>query len=199
MRGSGALGFLLGAGLGSAVTYIITKKKLTDKFNEDLERIRKNYKKKESKILGEKSKETAENLIEKVSSNNLHEQPESLEDFVKGRNYTNYYKVNKHKKAEKPLSSMKLYDNEADFSNSELPVISYVYDGYLLMDLDGHEIDCNEIEKSIGGIDKAFRNRDVIYVRNEILGVDYEISFKEDGTRYPEIEEIGGDSDESEG
>lgn len=184
----GAMVFILGAGVGSGVTYVILKDKFDRKLNEELSELREHYKNKEKKA---KDVETTEGII------NVEGYISKEEVLERVRAISENALSDSRPKEDYPDEPFEI--TEEDFSERELSFEKVEADYY--MD-DSALVDDTEeminIEDCVGYKNiQRFRednNKDIMYIRNPNLGTDYLVT-KLSGS-YSEIIGVGGDDDD---
>lgn len=178
--------FLCGVGLGAGSTYFILKKRYDEQMNEESENLKAYYEDKYRVDDGEEPEEIDISDVEKpVDPNNRIEQEEKEEpdydEIVNKLNYNQYStKVpspidGEIQPAKKPyIIDMDDYNTDRSYIKK---LISFFEEDEVCMDNDTKEI-IENVAKDIG-IDNIelinTEGNEEIYVRNERLGIDYNI------------------------
>lgn len=179
-----ALMFLSGVGLGAVSTYFILKDKFNQQMNEEAENLKAYYEDKYSN----KEKTPTEEVEFKVTDAHMETidvkpgDPEpDYNEIVNKLNYNQFStKVPSPIDGEVPLAK-KPYVIDADDYNTDISyikkIISYFEEDEVCMDNDTKEI-LDNVAKEIGIDNLELINtegNEEIYVRNEKLGIDYNI------------------------
>lgn len=160
-----ALYFLLGVGVGAAGAYFYLKDKFEQYAQEEIDSVKEAYYMKNEK-LPEEPKEEADSVAERIKRNN---------------GYVDYStKVERPADpAHKPFSEEPEIISEEDFGELdeyEKVTLTYYSDGILADDLSDEIVDDAESKVGTDYISKIVDDgEDVVFVRNDIEKVDYEI------------------------
>lgn len=175
MNFKNVLFLLSGVGLGAVSTYFFMKDKCEQMIAEETEAVKSYYEDKYIKNIEEKETTNTES-DELEKKENIHTETEpDYDDIIEKLNYNQFStKTNETQKEKKPyIISMDDYNTD---TNYEKVIISYFEDDGVLMFNDTKEI-LDNVGKDIGNdnIERLNEDGNEIYVRNEVLGVDYNI------------------------
>ena len=201
MTNEGIIGFIVGAGIGSIVTYFVVKNKAQQQANDSVEALRQHY-------LDKLKKEAVERPVEaprKPSESSEDDEPTTekgvYEDTLREAGYR-YSDLSKpaSDKDDRPGSgpknkensmiheiSVDEFDDDSDKEYDKITITWYACQ-HILADDDEHRMSTEHV----GGDDmlKDFDQTNTKYVRNEALKVDYEIVIDDVNTWMdPEAEE----------
>lgn len=166
------LAFILGAAIGSGITYYIVKEKYESIIDEEVQSVKDSFKKKE-----EVSEEKEESMEESKPTPNYilasDEELSNFDDLVEASEYTEQ----KEKEFEDRVNSRPyiIPPEEAGESGYDIMTLLY-YKDHVLTDEDNNIIE--DIDDVIG-FDSLTRfgefEDDTVYVRNDKYRVDYEV------------------------
>lgn len=200
MTNEGIIGFVIGASIGSIVTYFVVRNKAQQQANDSVEVLRQHY-------LDKLKKEATERPVEaprKPSESSENDEPTTekgkYEDTLReaGYRYSDLSKPTQDKD-DKPGSGPKNKENsmiheisvdefDADDDEYDKITITWYVCQHILADDEEHRMSTEHV----GGDDmlKDFDQTNTKYVRNEALKVDYEIVIDDVNTWMdPEAEE----------
>ena len=179
-----ALIFLCGVGLGAGSTYFILKNKYDEQMNEETENLKAYY---EDKYRTDDGEEPENIDISEVAANTAKEidDPETKEpdyaEIVNKLNYNQYSTTVPASENAEERVAKKPYQISMDEYNTDTrqikKIISYFEDDMVCMDNDTKEILTN-VAKDIGMDNIELidtEGNEEIYIRNEVLGIDYNI------------------------
>ena len=191
MNASHLLAGVIGAAIGSGVTFIFCKKKFetlmdieTENFRNEIEKLEDEYKKivgDELNDLSEEEKEYVENDVETLQE--IAEKARQKEDYhqIASKYTKSPADEEPYEKDEKKedWSSKVYYIDENTFGSEpdlyDAYCASYYADGVLADDLHDIPIEPEKIEHL--NLNAEFEKADLVYVRDEDSSSDYEISF----------------------
>lgn len=143
---------LIGAGIGAAVTYICIKDKVQQKFDDEVESVKRYY---ESKVQEEESSEKVEESID-------------MDPVV------NSYTSTTEKEVVKKKPFLITWDDFKD-SSYDTETLTLYSNGILVNDTNRKKVKTSLVGMS--NLRKLNSDNDVIYVRNENNSIDYEILY----------------------
>ena len=180
-KGLYSLTFILGAAVGSVVTWYLVKDKYEQLANEEIESVKEVFTRRAEKKMETKTEKKPEGIHVKTKPNIMEYAARLSEE-----GYTNYAKEEKREVKIEPdelpyIISPDQYDDEMDYDK-----VSYVYyaDGVLADETD-------EIVEADGVVPTDFADHfgeyenDTVYVRDDELKVDYDIC--RDDRTYEEV------------
>lgn len=156
--------FVLGAGIGSAATYILLKNKYDEIISEEIEQIKEAYnsdKDDEPKVNPEPK------VNEATEKSSLKYQAEKRVPIT---DYANIVTAEKYAKKEDVKMEECIIEPDDFGEDYDVIYATYYSDGYLVDD-DDHIIDID----NVGGEDILKSMSDVLHVRNTLYELDYEI------------------------
>lgn len=188
-----ATSFVIGALIGSVVTYFLTKKRMTDQFNDALLQMRKANKKREKKNEKKEETEKVQNEVVESRSKKL-DQPDTIEDFVKDnpkyKRYNDIFKVvDGNEEDEKKFENLIRYESESQFDESTCEYYEYQYDGSKLINEEGAKIDTKTGVFAEIDLDDLYDHESVVFFHNKTLDIDYIIHMVDERIK-------GGDEDD---
>ena len=180
--------FLGGVVLGSVTTYLIVKDKYEEQMNSETEQIKTYYENK-YKVEEEPEEEKKEEIVEERIVEEKDEP--DYQGIIQGLNYNQFSTKVGDKPAKRPyLISMDDYNTDTKYIKK---IVSLFEDDEVCMDNDTKEV-MDNVAKDIGidNLEYIAQNGDSeIYVRNDQLGIDYNI-VSEPGS-YEDFIEVGSD------
>lgn len=199
MTNEGIIGFIIGAGVGSVVTYFVVRSKAQEKANDSVEAIRQHYLDKLKKDASESPVEAPNRRSESSEKSETATERGKYEDTLREAGYR-YSDLSKPApdKDDKPGSGPKRGGDsmifeitpdefDADEEHDKITITWYVSQ-HILADDEEHRMST----ECVGGDDmlKDFDQTNTKYVRNEALKADYEICL-DDVNKWmdPEAEE----------
>ena len=189
------MGFALGVGVGSVVSYIVLRNKFAQRLDREIQLI-KEEKSKQKKVKKDKSNECNDGDNAKIAESSCDFTKEDKKQY---EDYTKYYKSNDSTIIEQdeapapvintqpPIVKKPYVITPEDFGSMGYEEISLTYyaDGVLTEEGEPKKL---SIKKTIGASNvKHFGEHadDALYVRNEDLRVDYEVL--KDKRAYDEV------------
>ena len=169
--------FLCGVGLGAGSTYFICKSKFEQQANDEAEELKRYY----TELYSNKE-ETVSNdeEIEEAEEEEIVKEEPDYNDIIDKLNYNRYSTVVPNSEGQK-RPAKRPYQISMDDYNTDTrqvkKIISYFEDDEVCMDNDTKEI-LENVAKDIGIDNLELINtegNEEIYVRNEQLGIDYNI------------------------
>lgn len=193
--------FFTGAAVGSASTYVTYKYTKAKKMDAEFEEMRDIYKKKIEEI-----SKTVDAAIEKSQERENTPEEKSITNQVKpsvkkmAKDYQEAAeKYSAEKNMTKPSRSLPKVIKPEEFGeidDYECVTLTYIEKDEIFLDVSDEIVDA-----AMRNVGKANLNHfsdyepDVLYVRNESLGIDYEIILKEDITYKEYMTELYGEED----
>lgn len=169
--------FIIGAGVGSAVTWKLIKDKYEQLAQEEIDSVKEVFSRRESDAAG---KTVAQNLTEELK-NSTKEKPDIKEYAAELRKngYTNYSDIQPTDKEEEEMSTDKPYVimPEAFMEYEEYDHISLTYYADNVLTDENDEI-IEDVEETVGEESLSHFGEyedDSVYVRNDARKCDYEI------------------------
>lgn len=169
--------FIIGAGVGSAVTWKLIKDKYEQLAQEEIDSVKEIFSRRESDAAG---KTVAQNLTEELKSS-TKEKPDIKEYAAELRKngYTNYSDIQPTDKEEEEMSTDKPYVimPEAFMEYEEYDHISLTYYANNVLTDENDEI-IEDVEETVGEESLSHFGEyedDSVYVRNDARKCDYEI------------------------
>lgn len=165
--------FVSGLGIGAGATYLVLKDKFASDSQAEIDEVREYYKKKYEEQVKEETKEAR--LLAKISVN----KPELSEvvDMLKENNYIpNESSVEKkaHPRDDESIYIITAEDFAEPNGNDKETLNYYEEDDILANDID-EQLDIDEYIGREALNHMGDEEPDVVYVRNELLGADYEV------------------------
>lgn len=175
MSKAGYLGsFVIGGGIGALVAWIFTKKKYEKIANDEIQSVREAFSQ-DSHIVIVKSEEEAKELSEKAKN-----KPDlsKYNEVLKENNYTKYKNaLDEVKKTALENEIIPPYPIEPDEYGEEgysKETLIYYEGDNVVADESGKIIEEPDETVGVQNLDD-FRDRDIMYIRNEFTEIDYEI------------------------
>jgi hypothetical protein len=165
-----AVSFVAGAAAGVAVSSIFLKQHYKQIADAEIESVKEEFSK-ERKIFTEK-KET------EIKAKVAKEKPDIMDyaKIIQKEGYTNYRQPEKSTKAEEDLDPYVISPLKfGEMEEYEAVTVKYYQEDRILTDDNDELIEKPEIVIPPEGLDDYLKDNDVIYVRNDILKIDYEI------------------------
>lgn len=178
MNVKGILIFAIGALTGGGITYISVRRKYEMKAKREIEEIRDYYAKKYGSLSVEKEEDEVPEMSNEERIELRNENQATYADIIKEANYSS--EPNMH------VGSKPRIIKPTDFGNTGYDTCSLVYypSDDTVMNLDDHIWwDDDDVENFIGQeslLHFGEYEDNLVYVRNDFLKLDYEITLSED-------------------
>lgn len=180
-KGTTIFAFVLGAAVGSVVTWKIVKTKYEQIIQEEIDSMKEYYSNRYKKLSEQEATDEVEDQVEGQTS--INDEYEEYTSTLTDQGYTNYSNINESKGGLKPMKDRPYVISPDEFGEKddyETTSLFYYADRVLAYTTGEpiHDVDAIVGRESLDSFGEY--EPDSVYVRNDKLKTDYEILLDED-------------------